>query len=66
MFAFAGHGAETIGLLLLALVLDAIFGEMPWLFRFLTHPVVMIGNAIGFFDRRLNRLERSKIGRAHV
>ena len=63
MFAFAGHGAETIGLLLLALVLDAIFGEMPWLFRFLTHPVVMIGNAIGFFDRRLNRLERSNRSR---
>ncbi len=63
MFAFAGHGAETIGLLLLALVLDAIFGEMPWLFRFLSHPVVMIGNAIGFFDRRLNRLERSNRSR---
>ena len=63
MFDFAGHGAEAIGLLLLALVLDAVFGEMPWLFRFVTHPVVMIGNAIGFFDRRLNRIERSNRSR---
>lgn len=63
MLAFAGHGAETVGLLLLALMLDAVFGEMPWLFRFLTHPVVMIGKAIGFFDRRLNRIERSNRSR---
>lgn len=63
MFDFAGHGAEAIGLLLLALLLDAVFGEMPWLFRFLTHPVVMIGSAIGFFDRRLNRIERTNRSR---
>jgi adenosylcobinamide-phosphate synthase len=63
MFAFAGHGAETLGLLLLALVLDAVFGEMPWLFRFVPHPVVVIGRAVAGLDRRLNRIERSNRSR---
>jgi adenosylcobinamide-phosphate synthase len=63
MLAFGGHGAETIGLLLLALVLDAVFGELPWLFRFVSHPVEVIGRVIAFFDRRLNRLERSNRSR---
>ncbi len=63
MLTFAGHGTETIGLLLLALVLDAVFGELPWLFRFVPHPVVVIGRAIAFFDRRLNRIERSNRSR---
>lgn len=63
MLTFAGYGTETIGLLLLALVLDAVFGELPWLFRFVPHPVVMIGRAIAFFDRRLNRIERSNRSR---
>jgi adenosylcobinamide-phosphate synthase len=63
MLTFAGYGTETIGLLLLALVLDAVFGELPWLFRFVPHPVVVIGRAIAFFDRRLNRIERSNRSR---
>jgi adenosylcobinamide-phosphate synthase len=63
MLTFGGHGAETIGLLLLALVLDAVFGELPWLFRLIPHPVVVIGRLIGFFDRRLNRIERSNRSR---
>ncbi|MSP47718.1 MAG: cobalamin biosynthesis protein CobD [Alphaproteobacteria bacterium] len=63
MLTFSGHGAETIGLLLLALVLDAVFGEMPWLFRFVSHPVVLIGRTIAFFDGRLNRIERSNRSR---
>ena len=63
MLTYAGHGAETIGLLLLALLLDAVFGELPWLFRFLPHPVVLIGRTIGFIDRQLNRIERSNRSR---
>ncbi|MBM3546815.1 MAG: cobalamin biosynthesis protein [Alphaproteobacteria bacterium] len=63
MLTYGGHGAETIGLLLLALVLDAVFGELPWLFRFVSHPVVVIGRVIAFFDRRLNRIERSNRSR---
>ncbi|MBM3533398.1 MAG: cobalamin biosynthesis protein CobD [Alphaproteobacteria bacterium] len=59
MLTYGGHGAETVGLLLLALVLDAVFGELPWLFRFVSHPVVVIGRLVAFFDRRLNRIERS-------
>jgi adenosylcobinamide-phosphate synthase len=63
MLTYGGHGAETVGLLLLALVLDAVFGELPWLFRFISHPVVVIGRFVAFFDRRLNRLERSNRSR---
>ena len=63
MLTYGGHGAETIGLLLLALVLDAVFGELPWLFRFISHPVVVIGRVVAFFDRRLNRIERSNRSR---
>jgi len=57
MFSIGGHGAEALGLLLLALVLDAIFGETP--FRLITHPVVLIGRVIAWADRRLNRIERT-------
>jgi adenosylcobinamide-phosphate synthase len=47
----------------MALALDATLGEMPWLFRFVPHPVVMIGRTIGALDRRLNRPERSERSR---
>jgi adenosylcobinamide-phosphate synthase len=59
MLTIGGHGAETLGLLLLALVLDAVLGEMPLLFRIVPHPVVLIGRAVAALDRRLNRIERS-------
>jgi adenosylcobinamide-phosphate synthase len=63
MLTIGGHGAETLGLLLLALLLDAVFGEMPLLFRLVPHPVVLIGRAIAAADRRLNRIERSERAR---
>ncbi|HWK47576.1 MAG TPA: adenosylcobinamide-phosphate synthase CbiB [Stellaceae bacterium] len=44
-------------LLPLALILDGLIGEAP--FRYLPHPVVLIGGAIGFLDRRLNREHRT-------
>jgi len=42
-------------ILLLALVLDRLVGDPPWLWSRLPHPVVVFGAAITFFDRRLNR-----------
>lgn len=41
--------------LLLALVLDAAFGDPAWLYGRLPHPVVLIGQAIAWLDRRCNR-----------
>nr|WP_136636519.1 adenosylcobinamide-phosphate synthase CbiB [Pseudooceanicola onchidii] len=41
-------------MLALALLLDAAFGEPRWLWSRLTHPAVLIGNAIGWADRRFN------------
>ena len=37
--------------------------SVPWLFRFIPHPVVVIGGAVDFFDGRLNRIERSNRSR---
>jgi adenosylcobinamide-phosphate synthase len=50
-------------LLFVALLLDAALGEMRLLFRFLPHPVVVIGRAIAALDRKLNRAERGENAR---
>lgn len=49
--------------LFLALALDAGLGEPAWLFRIIPHPVVVIGNLIGWFERKLNRPNRSQMAR---
>ncbi len=51
-------------LLLLALLLDAVVGDMRPLFRVIPHPVAIVGGAVGFLDRRLNRHHRSDRARA--
>ena len=38
-----------------ALAFDAVIGDPDWLWRRAPHPVVWIGRAIGFLERRLNR-----------
>jgi adenosylcobinamide-phosphate synthase len=45
-------------LLPLALLVDGLIGEAP--FRALPHPVALIGHAVGFLDRRLNRDNRTE------
>ncbi|MBV9829837.1 MAG: cobalamin biosynthesis protein [Alphaproteobacteria bacterium] len=50
-------------LLLLGLLIDAVFGDMPWLFAHVPHPVVVAGRAIAFLDRKLNRSNRSEVRR---
>lgn len=41
--------------LLIALILDALFGEPKWLWSRFPHPAVLMGNAISYLDRRFNR-----------
>lgn len=40
--------------LVVALALDAKFGEPEWLWRRLPHPAVVMGNSIGWLERKLN------------
>ncbi|MBM3524762.1 MAG: cobalamin biosynthesis protein CobD, partial [Alphaproteobacteria bacterium] len=55
--------ADPAVVLLLALVIDALAGEMRLLFRFVTHPVVAIGKLVASLDKRLNRENRSERAR---
>jgi adenosylcobinamide-phosphate synthase len=55
--------APPLLLLVAGLAIDALFGEMPAVFRYVPHPVVLAGRAIAFFDRKLNREDRSDVSR---
>ncbi len=46
---------NTVQILALALVLDALAGEPRWLWSRLPHPVVLLGRAVDRLERRLNR-----------
>lgn len=41
--------------LMVALLLDAIFGEPDWLWKRMPHPIVLIGKLIGWLDQWMNR-----------
>jgi adenosylcobinamide-phosphate synthase len=41
-------------ILVLAMLLDAAFGEPEWLWSRVPHPAVLMGRAVGFLDRTLN------------
>ncbi len=45
---------STPFLLVCAMCLDAALGEPDWLWSRIRHPAVMIGNGIGWLDKRLN------------
>lgn len=49
-------------ILVLALIADAIIGDPPALWARIPHPVVIIGQGIGFLDRRMNRSNDRKEG----
>ena len=55
--------ADPVLLLVAGLVIDALFGDMPAVFRYIPHPVILAGRAIAFFDRKLNREDRSEASR---
>lgn len=42
-------------LLIIALVLDALMGEPDWLWARMPHPAVLMGKAVSWLERRLNR-----------
>jgi adenosylcobinamide-phosphate synthase len=46
---------SNLEILLIALILDAIFGEPDWLWRTLPHPAALMGRAVGWFERMLNK-----------
>jgi adenosylcobinamide-phosphate synthase len=56
-------GVDPLLLLVAALAVDAVFGDMPAIFRQIPHPVVLAGRAIAFLDRKLNRPARSETSR---
>lgn len=70
MSSFVAFWSEFTGLLpndlsaplilALALLFDAAIGDPRWFYKFIPHPVVLIGKPIGFLDRRLNRPERGE------
>ncbi|MPZ11114.1 MAG: cobalamin biosynthesis protein CobD [Kiloniellaceae bacterium] len=47
--------AATLAVLLLAMAVDLLAGDPRWLYRLVPHPVALIGQAIEFLTRRLNR-----------
>ncbi len=48
-------------ILIFALLLDWLIGDMRWFFKHVPHPVVLIGKLISFFERKLNRTDRSSV-----
>jgi adenosylcobinamide-phosphate synthase len=46
---------STLFIVIAALAFDALIGDPDWLWRRLAHPVTVIGAAIGWLDRTLNR-----------
>ncbi|WEX76066.1 adenosylcobinamide-phosphate synthase CbiB [Sinorhizobium numidicum] len=46
---------EILLILVVALLIDRFVGDPDWLWSRLTHPVVLFGKAIGFFDETFNR-----------
>lgn len=52
-----------LAVLLAALVLDRVVGDPDWLWRRLSHPVVIFGQAIGFIERRFNHADDSALTR---
>jgi adenosylcobinamide-phosphate synthase len=49
---------DPLLILILAIGLDGLVGDLPWLFRRIPHPVAAVGTLIGWLDRRLNRRDR--------
>ena len=67
--AMPSHGALAAGpgplvLLLFALALDAYIGDPPGVWRVVPHPVALMGRAVAFLEKRLNRAGRGEGARA--
>ena len=53
-------GVDPLLILLAALALDMVVGDLPMLFRFVPHPIQLVGRAVSWFDERLNRERRDE------
>ncbi len=62
--AGGGGGFDPLVLLLVAIVVEAYVGKGWGLFKAVPHPVSIIGNVVGFLDRKLNREHRKEADRA--
>jgi adenosylcobinamide-phosphate synthase len=62
MFVPAG-ATDPLLVLLLALALDLLLGDMPAVWRHVPHPVAWVGGAIQWLEPRLNRLQRTAADR---
>lgn len=55
--------ADPFLILIVALLIDAAIGEAGPLFRFIPHPVVLLGRLVDSLDRRLNKPTRPEASR---
>ena len=63
-FSNTEHGFDPLALLLIAQLLDGYLGDAKLPLRLFRHPVEIIGALIDWFDRKLNRENRTAIDRA--
>ena len=63
-FVHTQHGFDPLTLLMIALLIDAYLGDARMPIRLFRHPVEMIGALIDWFDRKLNRENRTNVDRA--
>ena len=63
-FLSGDGGFDPLILLIMALVVEAYVGDGGLVFRRIPHPVRLIGGAVGFFEKKLNREHRSAMDRA--
>jgi adenosylcobinamide-phosphate synthase len=54
---------DSLRILVLALLVDAVIGDPDWLWRWMPHPVVVFGWVIDRLDRALNDNDRSETRR---
>lgn len=57
-------GFDPLIVLLLAMAIEAYVGGAKFVFKFIRHPIVIVGDLIGLLDRKLNREKRSQMDRA--
>ncbi len=58
------HGMDPLVLLLVALLIDGAVARFPFPFSRIRHPVAVIGDAVAWADRKLNREQRTEGDRA--
>lgn len=51
---------HTLGVLLLALIIDRIIGDPDWLWKRIPHPVVIFGHVVAALDRTLNASDHGR------